>query len=66
MGEKTIAEHIPAQNSVKPEYHGIYYTPQEPTDLWKCSIGTVYAILRQGKLTGFKLVRDGASLTQPY
>ena len=37
---------------------GAYYTPQELADLWKCSISTVYTMLRQGKLSGFKLGRD--------
>ena len=34
------------------------YTPQELALLWKCSIGTIYAMLRQGELKGFKLGRD--------
>lgn len=34
------------------------YTPQELALLWKCCIETVYDLLRQGKLAGFKLGRD--------
>ena len=40
------------------EGRGVYYTPQELADLWKCSIGTIYDLLRRGKLAGFKLGRD--------
>lgn len=34
------------------------YTPQELALLWQCCIETVYDLLRQGKLVGFKLGRD--------
>lgn len=34
------------------------YTPQELALLWKCCTETVYDLLRQGKLVGFKLGRD--------
>ncbi len=58
MNRKTDSERIPERNPAIPESHGVYYTPQELADLWKCNISTVYAMLRQGKLSGFKLGRD--------
>ena len=58
MSKRTVPERIPEQNPAIPANHGVYYTPQELADLGKCNISTVYAMLRQGKLSGFKLGRD--------
>ena len=40
------------------EQKNIYYTPAELAKIWGCSKDVIYVMLHQGRLKGFKLVKD--------
>lgn len=51
-------EYFPGENLATRENFRIYYTPQALAEMWQCNINTLYDLLRQGRLKGFKLGRD--------